>query len=141
MTYCSMTPETNLQYNISLDLVSRFTKKIATKLHLSSFPVKFIYSEKAMKFCKIFPLLLTVCTVVKNKGKISQNFVAFSEYMNFKTHVFHCFAYFCLSNLLVFFQLIFLLAFDISYKVLKNNSSKILAKHFFNYEWTLNRNI
>ena len=46
--------------------------------------VKFIYTEKATKFCEIFPLLLTVCTVVKSKGKISQNFVAFSEYMNFK---------------------------------------------------------
>ena len=45
--------------------------------------LKFIYSEKATKFCKIFPLLLTVCVVVKSKGKISQNFVAFSEYMNF----------------------------------------------------------
>ena len=45
--------------------------------------VKFIYSEKATKFCEIFPLLLTVCTAVKSKGKISQNFVAFSEYMNF----------------------------------------------------------
>ena len=29
------------------------------------------------------PLLLTVCTVVKSKGKISQKFLAFSEYMNF----------------------------------------------------------
>ena len=46
--------------------------------------VKFIYSEKAPKFCEIFPLLLTVCTVVKSKGKISQDFVAFSECMNFK---------------------------------------------------------
>ena len=45
--------------------------------------VKFIYSEKATKFCKIFPLILTVCTVVKNKGNISQNFVAFSDYMIF----------------------------------------------------------
>ena len=45
--------------------------------------VKLIYSEKATKFCEIFPLLLTVCTLVKSKGKISQNFVAFSEYMNF----------------------------------------------------------
>ena len=45
--------------------------------------LKFIYSEKATKFCKIFPLLMTVCTVVKSKGKILQNFVAFSEYMNF----------------------------------------------------------
>ena len=31
----------------------------------------------------MFTLLLTVCTVVKRKVKISQNFVAFSEYMNF----------------------------------------------------------
>ena len=45
--------------------------------------VKFIYSEKATKLCKIFTLLLTVCTVVKSKVKISQNCVAFSEYMNF----------------------------------------------------------
>ena len=45
--------------------------------------LKFIYSEKATKFCEIFPLLLTVCTVVKSKEKIIQNFVAFSEYMNF----------------------------------------------------------
>ena len=45
--------------------------------------LKFIYSEKATKFCEIFPLLLTVCTVVKSKGKILQNFVAFSEYINF----------------------------------------------------------
>ena len=42
-----------------------------------------MYSEKATKFCEIFTLLLTVCTVVKSKVKISQNFVAFSEYMNF----------------------------------------------------------
>ena len=45
--------------------------------------VKFIYSEKSTKFCKIFTLLLIVCTVVKSKGKVSQNFVAFSDYMNF----------------------------------------------------------
>ena len=37
--------------------------------------VKFIYSEKA--------LLLNAVHTVKSKGKISQNFVAFSEYMNF----------------------------------------------------------
>ena len=43
-----------------------------------------MYSERATKFCEIFPLLLTVCSVVKSKGKISQNFVVFSEYMNFK---------------------------------------------------------
>ena len=32
---------------------------------------------------QIFPLLLTTVHSVKIKGKISQNFVAFSEYMNF----------------------------------------------------------
>ena len=45
--------------------------------------LKFIYSEKATKFCEIFPLLLTTVHTVKSKGKILQNFVAFSEYMNF----------------------------------------------------------
>ena len=43
----------------------------------------FIYSEKATKFCEIFTLLLTVCTVVTSKVKHSQTFVVFSEYMNF----------------------------------------------------------
>ena len=45
--------------------------------------IKFIYSEKATKFCEIFPLLFTTVHTVKSKGKISQNFVAFSEYMDF----------------------------------------------------------
>ena len=45
--------------------------------------LKFIYSEKATKFCEIFTLLLTGTTQDKSKVKISQNFVAFSEYMNF----------------------------------------------------------
>ena len=43
--------------------------------------VKFIYSEKATNFGEIFPLLLTTVHTVKSKGKISQNFVAFSEYL------------------------------------------------------------
>ena len=46
--------------------------------------LKFIYSEKATKFCEIFTLLWTTVHTVKSKVKISQNFVAFSEYMNFK---------------------------------------------------------
>ena len=45
--------------------------------------VKFIHSEKVTQLCEIFTLLLNICTVVKSKVKISQNFVAFSEYMNF----------------------------------------------------------
>ena len=54
---------------------------------MSNVLLKFIYFEKATKFCKIFPLLMTVCTAVISKGKISQNFVAFSEYMNFTKEV------------------------------------------------------
>ena len=45
--------------------------------------LKFIYSEKATKFCEISTLLLSVCTVDKSEVEISQNFVAFSEYTNF----------------------------------------------------------
>ena len=51
---------------------------------VENFPLlKFAYSEKATKFCEISTLLLSVCTVDKSKVEISQNFVAFSEYMNF----------------------------------------------------------
>jgi hypothetical protein len=42
-----------------------------------------IYFEKATKFCEIFTLLLSYVVPVKSKVKISQTFVAFSEYMNF----------------------------------------------------------
>ena len=45
--------------------------------------LKFIYSEKATKFCKISTLLLSFMVTVKSKVEILQNFVAFSEYMNF----------------------------------------------------------
>ena len=46
--------------------------------------VKFIYSEKATKFCKISTLLLPYVVPVKVRLEILQNLVAFSEYMNFK---------------------------------------------------------
>ena len=49
--------------------------------------LKFIYSEKATKFCEIFTLLLSYVMLVKSKLKISQNLAAFSEYMNFTTAV------------------------------------------------------
>ena len=44
---------------------------------------KFMYSEKATKFCEISTLDLTITTKDKSTVEISQNFVAFSEYMNF----------------------------------------------------------
>ena len=49
--------------------------------------LKFTYSEKATKFCKIFPLLFTGTAQDKSKEKILQNFVAFLEYMNFTIKV------------------------------------------------------
>ena len=45
--------------------------------------LKFIYSEKATKFCKISTVDLPGTTYDKSTMEISQNFVAFSEYMNF----------------------------------------------------------
>ena len=45
--------------------------------------LNFIHSEKASKFCEIFPLLLSFVVPVESKVEISQKFVAFSEYMNF----------------------------------------------------------
>ena len=44
--------------------------------------LKFIYSEKATKFREISTLLLSCVVPVKSKVEISQNIVAFSEYMN-----------------------------------------------------------
>ena len=46
--------------------------------------LKFIYSEKATNFCEISTLDLSYVVTVKSTVEISQNFVAFSEYMNFK---------------------------------------------------------
>ena len=51
------------------------------------FVIKFIYFEKATKFCKISTLLLSYVVPVKSKVEMLQNFVAFSEYMNFISKV------------------------------------------------------
>ena len=45
--------------------------------------LKFIYSEKATKFCELSNVDLTVTTQDKSTVEISQKFMAFSEYMNF----------------------------------------------------------
>ena len=46
--------------------------------------IKFIYSEKATNFCEISTIDLSYVVTVQSKVGISQNFVAFLEYMNFK---------------------------------------------------------
>ena len=45
--------------------------------------IKFMYSDKATKFCEIFTFLLFYILPVKSKVKILQNFVGFSKYMKF----------------------------------------------------------
>ena len=56
------------------------------EFHIMHDHVKFIYSEKATKFCTIFTLLLSYVAPVKSKVKILKSFVAFSEYMNFNKY-------------------------------------------------------
>ena len=53
-------------------------------LNLTTARLKFKYSEKATKVCEIFTLLLTE----KSKVKISENYVAFSEYMSFNIKIY-----------------------------------------------------
>ena len=45
--------------------------------------VKFIYSDKATKFCEISTVDLSYVETVKSTIEVSQNFVASSEYTNF----------------------------------------------------------
>ena len=45
--------------------------------------VRFIYSEKTTNFCEISTLVLSYVVPVKSKVEILQNYVAFSDYMNF----------------------------------------------------------
>ena len=45
--------------------------------------VKFVYSEKVRKFCEISTVDLSFEVTVKSTVEVLQNFVAFSEYVNF----------------------------------------------------------
>ena len=49
--------------------------------------LKFMYSEKATQFCEISTVDLSYVVPVKSTVEILQNFVAFSEYMNFNVIV------------------------------------------------------
>ena len=48
------------------------------------YSLKFIYSDKATKICEIYTVDSTITTYDKSSVEISQKFVAFSEYINFK---------------------------------------------------------
>ena len=64
-------------FSMKILSINNFTTKLLSTI------VKIIYSENATKFREIFTSLLTTVHTVKSKVKISQNFVAFSEYMKF----------------------------------------------------------
>ena len=56
-------------------------------IQISETLLKFVYSEKATKFSEISTLLLSTVHTDKIKVEISQNLVAFSEYINFPEFV------------------------------------------------------
>ena len=89
-----MTIDNNLSLNLNqcrYPLITYFSQNYARGFKIQMinrqnefrYVLKFIYSEKATKLCKISTLLLSVCTVDKSKVEIYQNFVTFSEYMNY----------------------------------------------------------
>ena len=54
----------------------------------SNLLLKFIYSEKATKFCEISTVDLSYVVTVKSTVEILQNFVTISEYINFNNYTF-----------------------------------------------------
>ena len=75
----------NWDLRLEFQVCEMNVEMFATIQHLIFFDL--MQLEKATNFWEIFPFLLTVCTVVKSKEKISRNFVAFSEYMNFNSRL------------------------------------------------------
>ena len=73
---------------LGFDILKRTKKPDDTSIYTQSIfcsavHVKFIYSEKATKFCEFSTVDLSYVVPVKSTVEISQNFVAFSEYVNF----------------------------------------------------------
>ena len=59
-------------YSVTHETITRFIYDLSSL-------VKFIYTEKATKFCEISIIDLTGTTLDKSTVEISQNFEAFSE--------------------------------------------------------------
>jgi hypothetical protein len=66
------------------------SKVLCVRLSLGSVTtaVKFIYFEKATKCCEISTVDLSYVVLVKSTVENSQDFVAFSEYMNFNQKIY-----------------------------------------------------
>ena len=73
-----------LNFLLSLALISKEYSNLVCFLHIVQlFSLKFICCVKATKFCKTSTNYLSYVLPDKKLGEISQNFVAFSEYLNF----------------------------------------------------------
>ena len=75
--------------------------------------LKFIYSEKATKFCKISTNYLFYVLPVKSKVEILQNFVAISEYLNFKIDYFKFYLIRFICKFCSYVGMCFFLGFDL----------------------------
>ena len=71
-------------------MAKNFDKALVSLLN-KKFIIKFIYSEQATKFCEISTENLSYVVPFKSTVEILQNFVVFSEYMDFKNEVFRLF--------------------------------------------------
>ena len=69
----------SVRYTLQIRLVYNY---MIIHQYISTF-IKFIYSENATIFCEISTVDFSYVVTVKSTVEISQNFVAFSEYMNF----------------------------------------------------------
>ena len=69
---------------LSIYLVVNFLILCFSTSPVGILQIKFIYSEKATIICEISTVDLSYVVMVKSTVEISKNFVAFSEYMNFK---------------------------------------------------------
>ena len=73
-------------------------------------------SEKATNVCEISTVDLSYVVMVKSTVEISQNFAAFSEYMNFK------------NKFILFFLAVSIMSAEIAWAVTRNNSAFLLKK-------------
>ena len=73
----------NITLPLLYDRVPFIDLHSAIHFFLPNYSLKFIYSEKATNFCKNSTVDLSYVVTVKSTVEISQNSVAFSEYMNF----------------------------------------------------------
>ena len=75
---------TDISEQNEVSMVSMFRLYRSVRQPLPSAFLKFIYYEKATKFCEISTIDLSYVLQVKSTVEISQNFVTLSVYINFK---------------------------------------------------------